>query len=392
MRRPDPAAALLAPAHLELAESVGAALDAIDIDELEWERTGTFPWETFARLAAEGLTGLTLPAQFGGGDLDRLSAVVAHEQVARRSLTLGEGVQIALNGPVYAISRLGRPGLVERLVPDVVAGRSLTAIAITEDQAGSDLGAIETSFTRTADGVRVNGTKCFVTAGALADSAMVLGRWGGEGLEGLGYVVVDRSTPGCEVTRTWNKMGGNAIPEVVLSFNDCEVPDDNIVIGEMPGIDGFKQAMSSYNAMRLGIAVMCVGAGAGILDHITRHLQARRQFRAPLSQLQGLQWRVARLATRLEQARLLTYVVAAQTDAGGFPDPVGAAQAKLAASEVALELADAAIQFDGWRGIVSEQEQPSELIYRQLRGWTIAGGTSESLLNTIGASMLRAPR
>lgn len=391
MNAHDPSSSLLKREQRELASQARRAIEAIEVDEPGWEQARQFPWDAFSQLADHGMTGLTLPSRYGGRDLDRLSAVVAHEQIARRSLTLAEGVQIALNGPAYAIAQLGSPDLASRLLPDVVRGNRLISIAITEEQAGSDLGALQTTFRRTRTGVVVTGSKCFVTAGALADCALVLGRWGGSGLDGLGYVLVDRSLPGVEVERSWRKIGGNSIPEVVLTMRNCEVPAENVVIDQLPGNEGFKQAMNSYNAMRLGIAAMCVGAASGVLDHIVEHLNERQQFGRPLSTLQGLQWRIAGLATRLEQARLLTYAVAAQTDAGNFPSAVGAAQAKLCASEVALELANEAIQLDGWRGIVSEEGRPSELTYRQLRGWTIAGGTSESLLNTIGAAVLRKP-
>ena len=185
------------------------------------------------------------------------------------------------------------------------------------------------------------------------------------------------------------KMGGNAVPEAVVRFDDVVVPAANVVVGPLPGREGFKAAMRTYNAMRLGIAALCLGASQTLLEIIVRHAHERLQFGRSISEFQGLQWRLARLATRLEQARLLTYAVAADCDDDGFPDAVLAAHAKLAASEVAIELAQEAIQIQGWRGMVRDDQHQTELMYRQLRGWSIAGGTTESLLNAIAADTLR---
>jgi alkylation response protein AidB-like acyl-CoA dehydrogenase len=390
MSRVNLADQLLSSEDLAARDWALRTLDAIIVDEFGWEETATFPWAQMRQLGEAGVLGTTLPTSVGGASADRLRSVVVHEQIARRSLTLAEGAQIALNGPPFALSKCADPALSERLLPAIVRGEATMAIAITEEQAGSDLGATSTVFSARGDEMIVDGTKCFVTAGALSASFLVLGRFHGSGLDGLGYVLVEADRPGVTVVRTWEKMGANAVPEAVVRFNQVAVPAANVVIGEMPGREGFKAAMRTYNAMRLGIAALCVGAGQTLLETIVGHARARQQFGRPIAEFQGLQWRVARLATRLEQARLLTYATAADCDDDGFPDAVFAAHAKLAASEVAIELAHEAMQLRGWRGMVRDREHQTELMYRQLRGWSIAGGTTESLLNTIAADTLRS--
>lgn len=367
---------------------VGEVLDGIPIDEDGWERTQRYPIESVKLLGQAGVLGLTLPTALGGGGRDRLTSVAVHEEIARRSLTLAEVAQIALNGPPYALSKVGAPALGERILPAVMRGEHLMAIAITEEDAGSDLGALATLFEIDGDEVVVSGHKCFVTAGSLAGSFLVLGRFSGTGLNGLGYVLVDGTCPGVEVERTWTKMGGNAIPEAAVRFDRCRLSIDNVVVGPSPRADGFKHAMRSYNAMRLGIAAIGLGAGQASLDRTVAHLRGRQQFGAPLASLQGLRWRIARLSTRLEQARLLTYAAAQLVDDHGFPPARETAAAKLAATEVAIDIANEEIQLAGWRGMVQGPGNPAELHFRQLRGWAIAGGTSESLLNAIAASVL----
>ena len=155
-------------------------------DQARWEADGTFPWDMVQGLAGAGLLGLTHPEQIGGGQASRLDAILALEQVARESFTLAEAVQIATNGPAYVLSVIADPAVRDAYVPDVVAGRALLSIAITEDAAGSSLGDTATTVRRVEDGVVVNGTKGFVTAGSLASAHLVMARFGGEGLRGLG--------------------------------------------------------------------------------------------------------------------------------------------------------------------------------------------------------------
>nr|BBH92125.1 acyl-CoA dehydrogenase [Thermogemmatispora argillosa] len=353
-----------------------------------WEREGIFPWEHVATLAEQGLLGFTLPRAFGGLERSRLEAVLVLEQLARVCLTTAEIAHICMNGPSYAISRLGSQALQARYLPEVVAGKRLIGIAITEDEAGSSLGEISTRAHVRATSVVIDGRKCFTTIGDVGGTFEVVVRFGGEGTRGLGAVLVDADTPGFAVERVYEKIGGNGIHEAALRFEHCEVPREQVLIeGDPATSNGFKLVMRAYNALRLGIAANSLGVAQAALDQLVPYLLQRRQFGAPLAAAQGLRWRVARLALALEQARLLTYRAALLSDDYGFPPAYETALAKLAATEVALQAADEAIQVLGWRGIT--KDYAAERRYREIRGWTIAGGTSEMLLESLAKQVLR---
>jgi alkylation response protein AidB-like acyl-CoA dehydrogenase len=358
-------------------------------DDHEWEERAEFPWKEYRQLADDGVLRLTYPVEQGGRGGSRLHAVLLEEQFAARSFVLTEAVHVALNGPGYAISRIGNPRLAARWTPRVLSGESIISIAITEYEAGTALGDLATTFTRQDDGsLRVDGHKCFVTAGGLADAHLVVGRFGGGGLHGLGAVLVDATTPNLEVESTWSKMGGNAIPEVAIRFDGCVVPAENaVVVGEPGSTQGLRDTLHMYDALRLGIAGICLGVAQGSIDRAVGHLRERFQGGQRLADLQGLRWTWARLALQLEQARLLTYRAARLADENGFPPAAETAMAKLAASEVAVAAAEAAVQALGWRGVVRAAGHPAERVYRETRGWTIAGGTTESALNTLARDL-----
>jgi alkylation response protein AidB-like acyl-CoA dehydrogenase len=256
-------------------------------------------------------------------------------------------VQIAINGPAFVLSTFGTERLRRSYVPPVIAGRSLISIAITEEDAGSALGETATRVTDKGDVVVVDGTKCFVTGGGLSSAHLVMARFGGEGMRGLGYVLVPADAEGCRVVRTYEKLGGNAVPEAVVELRGCAVPADHVIIPGDPGsTGGFRRAMTTYNAMRLGIAAICCGVATRALCLAVRHLRTRQQSGRPLASYQGLRWRTAEIA------------------------------------------AGHAIQMLGWRGIVRDADHPAERLLREIRGWTIAGGTNEALLNLLAGELL----
>lgn len=358
--------------------------------EADWEAETAFPAQEVAALGRDGLLRLTHPGELGGDDGSRLDAMLAIEGVARASFTLAEVVQIAINGPAYVLSVLASEDVRRRYVPPVMRGETLISIAITEEEAGSSLADTSTSAVRNDAGeVVVNGTKCFVTGGSLSSAHLVMVRFGGEGLNGLGYVLVPADADGCVVSRTYEKMGGNAIPEAVVDFEDCVVPADHVIIDSgAQSKAGFRQAMTTYNAMRVGIAAICCGVAGRAIDLTVDHMNTRKQSGRPLARFQGLRWRVAELATDLEAARLLTYRAARMSDDNGFPPARETALAKLRATDVAVRAADNAIQTLGWRGVVRAEGHPAERIFREVRGWTIAGGTTEALLNFVASDVI----
>lgn len=374
----------------KLQSRVDAVIDELQPDDHGWEEDERFPWETVKGLADHGLLALTYPTNLGGSLAPRMHAVLVLERLARRSFTLAESAQLALNGPSYLITRWGSDELVHEYVEPVAAGEAIIAIAITELEAGSDLGRMTTSFRRDGDEIVVDGHKAFVSAGPLAKAALVVGRFGGTGLEGIGAVVVPTDSQGVTVETVYRKTGGNAVPEAAFTFNAVRVPESHLLIDEpLAGRDGLRRVLHSYNALRLGIAAICLGVADGAVTRVAKHLTQREQFGQPLAEFQGLQWSFARLSMDLEQARLLTYRSARRVDDDGIPSAIEAAMAKLAASEVAVAASSTAVQTMGWRGVVRGPAYPDERVLREVRGWTIAGGTNETLLTLIGKSSIR---
>lgn len=374
----------------ELQNRVDDVIDELQPDDHAWEEDERFPWEAVATLADHGLLSLTYPADLGGSSASRMDAVLVLERLARRSFTLAETAQLALNGPSYLLTRWGSTELVHKYVRPVAAGKAMIAIAITELEAGSDLGKMATSFRKDGDEIVVDGHKAFVSAGPLASAALVVGRFGGTGSEGIGAVVVPTDAEGVTIETVYSKIGGNAVSEAAFRFDAVRVPSSHILIDGPPvGREGLRRVLHSYNALRLGIAAICLGVADGAVTRVAKRLTTREQFGQPLADFQGLQWRFARLSTDLEQARLLTYRSARRVDEDGLPSAAEAAMAKLAASEVALEASSAAVQTMGWRGVVRGPDHPDERVLREVRGWTIAGGPNETLLTLIGKTYIR---
>ncbi len=219
------------------------ALTYFQADADRWEREGVFPWEHFKLLADHGILGLTLPRAYGGQQRPRIDAVLVQEQIARICFTTAEAAHLCMNGPAYAISRIGSPRLQEQYLPGVVEGKQLIGIAITEEAAGSSVGEVRTRAEVGETSVMVDGSKCFTTVGDIGSAFQVVVRFGGEGLCGLGSVIVDANTPGFSVERVFQKMGGNGIHEASLRFERCVVPVENILI---PGCKSFYSMGESW--------------------------------------------------------------------------------------------------------------------------------------------------
>jgi len=333
------------------------------------------------------LMGLTLPNEYGGKQKARIQAVIALECVARFSFTHAEVLQVAVNGPAYAIACLGNTALKEYCLPKAANGEWLIGIAVTEENAGSSLGDISCTVSSDQQRMVLNGHKSFTTGGSLFNAFEVVCRFGASGTKGIGSVIVTDTCPGFSVQKTFEKIGSNVIPEARISFDNCVIEDWQILIdGRDCSTTGFKTFIRSYNQMRLGIAAICLGIAYRGLDQIVQFLNQRIQFGKPLSAFQGLRWRVAELFTEFVKAKLLTYQAARTEDGLGFPDPVLTAMAKLAATESAVKVFDAAMQLMGSRGIVKDSLAAKGFL--DVRPWTIAGGTTEMMLEYIGGTLL----
>ena len=307
-----------------------------------------FPSESIAPMAELGLFGFTLPEQYGGNESDSLSYVIASEEIAKVSAShvMILGAQCTLTTPI--LLKWAHPDIVADLVPSMISGEKLGAFALTEPGAGCDAAAQQTTAVRDGDNYIINGSKIFITNAEQSEVFIVFAMTDkSKGVKGISAFVVERSkTEGFRVGPPEHKMGmhGSHTSEVFLK--NCVVPAKNLLGQEG---EGFKIAMATLDAGRIGVASMAVGIAQGAMDEALAYIKERVQFGKPIASNQGIQWRVADLATKLEAARLMTYRAAAMKDSGQrFTRE--SAMAKLYATEVAMEVTTQCVQLMGGLG------------------------------------------
>jgi 3-sulfinopropanoyl-CoA desulfinase len=353
------------------------------------DETEEFPqWAWDAMRKAE-LFGITIGERWGGAGLGDVESAIVLEELARADVSSAILAQLIFNGPPRAIEHLGSDALRDRWLPIAATGEGLFCIGISETEAGSAVGHMRARLIPDGDGFRLNAYKNYVTGGHKARACLVWCRFpGSEGVKGIGAVVVDLETPGVSVTGTHVKMGLRATSEAELAFDDVRIePEDVLVPGDSENSDSFKTLIAHINHERCGNAAMCVGAAQGALEYAVQYMNERRIGNSTLAELQGLQWKVADMATQLEGARLLLQRAVHMAGAGGTPPALETAMAKTAANLAAKFVCDEAIQLLGGYGF--SREYPVERVYRDIRGLCIGAGTVEIQRNFIGTSVLR---
>jgi alkylation response protein AidB-like acyl-CoA dehydrogenase len=339
-------------------------------DAFTWD--GVFPEKNLDVLAENDLLGIALPEKYGGGGYTPLEVVLAQEAVGRVCPDTAHILSRSSMGPPRVISELGNDHLKERYLERVATGDCIMSVAISEPQAGSDAGAMQTSATRAGDEVVLNGQKTWITKGNHADAFLVYARFDDD----IGAVVVDADADGLEIIDGYENMAGHIQND--LFFDDCAVPEEHILaLGE----DSFKELLKEFNVERCHNAMMCVACGLNAFDRALSYAQEREQFDQSIGDFQGIEWKLADMATKLEGARLLIYRAASQEN----PGRMGTSMAKVRANEVGQEVVDEALQIHGAMGY--SKESPMEYLYRLVRGWKIAGGTVEVQRNGIAEQL-----
>jgi alkylation response protein AidB-like acyl-CoA dehydrogenase len=347
-----------------------------------WDEREEYPWDNVKDLASAGFMGMTIPREYGGGDRPLLDVVLVIEEVARACGVTGRVVVEGNLGVVGALRAYGTEAQKRRYFPWVLEGEK-PAIAITEPEAGSAATALLTRAEETPDGWRLTGHKRYITGAGTSRLYLVYARFGGrDGADGIGGVFVERDTPGFRVGRREFMMGLRGIPEGELHFEGCVVPRENLLVG--PG-DGFKKLMRAYNGQRLGAATVALGLAQGAYERALAYSTERRQFGRPIADFQGIRWKLADMAVRLDAARLLIHRAAARADRG-FPDALEAAKAKTFTAEVAQAVTNEALQIHGAAGY--GRSLPLERMARDARMFAIGGGTLEMMRNLIADGLL----
>ena len=353
------------------------------------DETEEFPQGSWDAIRAADLFGITIGEQYGGMGLGDIEAAIVLEELARADVSSAILAQLTFNGPPRAIEHLGSDAMKDQWLPMAASGEALFCIGISETEAGSAVGHMRARLTADGDGYRLNAYKNYVTGGHKSRVCLVWCRFpGSEGTKGIGAVIVDLEADGVSIAGTHEKMGLRATSEAELAFDDVRIePSDVLLAGDANSNDAFRTLIGHINHERCGNAAMCVGAAQGALEYAITYMNDRVIGGRPLAELQGLQWKIADMATQLEGARLLLKRAVHLAGAHGTPPPLETAMAKTAANLAAKFVCDESIQLLGGYGY--SREYTVERVYRDIRGLCIGAGTVEIQKNFIGTNLLR---
>ncbi|EPW8856280.1 acyl-CoA dehydrogenase [Pseudomonas aeruginosa] len=348
----------------------------------EWEEAEEFPRELYLKAGAAGILGIGYPEAYGGScEGDLFAKVAASEELMR----CGSGGLVAglgsLDIGLPPVVKWARPEVRERVVPAVLRGEKIMALAVTEPSGGSDVANLKTRAVRDGDHYRVSGSKTFITSGVRADYYTVAVRTGGEGFAGISLLLVEKGTAGFSVGRKLKKMGWWASDTAELFFDDCRVPAENLI-----GVEnaGFACIMANFQSERLALAVMANMTAQLALEESLRWAREREAFGKPIGKFQVMRHRLAEMATQLEVSREFTYRQAAKMAAGKSVIKE-ISMAKNFATDVADRLTYDAVQVLGGMGYM--RESLVERLYRDNRILSIGGGSREIMNEIIGKQM-----
>ncbi|MCX4392362.1 acyl-CoA dehydrogenase family protein [Streptomyces sp. NBC_00053] len=349
----------------------------------QWEKDGIVSREAWLAAGRQGLLGLAVPEEYGGGgNTDfRYSAVLAEEFTRAGTPGLALGLHNDIIGPY--LTGLATDEQKRRWLPGFCSGETITAIAMTEPGAGSDLQGIRTTAEDKGDHWLLNGSKTFISNGILADLVVVVARTTPEGgAKGLSLIVVERGAEGFERGRNLDKIGQKSQDTAELFFNDVRVPKENL-LGERDG--AFIHLMTNLAQERMGIAVAGIAAAEHLLEITTKYVKEREAFGRPLSKLQHIRFEIAEMATECAVTR--TFIDRCIVDhSDGTLDAVHASMAKWWATELQKRAADRCLQLHGGYGYMADF--PVARAFTDGRIQTIYGGTTEIMKEIIGRSLL----
>jgi alkylation response protein AidB-like acyl-CoA dehydrogenase len=332
-----------------------------------------YPWDVAKLMAEQGLFGITIPERDGGQGGTLLDAVLAIEQVALACPRSADLIQAGNFGAIRVLAEFGSEAQKRRYLSQLLKGQILIAVAMTEPEAGSAVTELKTSAVADGSGFRVKGSKIFTTHSVHANVFLVYVRFG-EGLEGIGSVFVERGTDGVTFGPASNFMSGEQWSE--LHFNDAYVPSENVLFGS----GGFKKQIAAFNVERLGNSARSLALARYAYLAARSYALHRKQFGRPLCEFQGIQWKFASMKMELDAAQLLLYRAAANADRG-LPSAEETAIAKAYCNKAGFNIASEALQVMGAMGYT--QDLLVEYCFRRTRGWMIAGGAVEIMMNRI---------
>ena len=350
---------------------------------MTWDEANEFPADVVKKLGAMGLLGIIFPPEYGGAGLGYVDYVLAIEELS--AVDGSVGITLAAHNSLGTnhIFLAGNEAQRRKYVPRLASGEWLAAWGLTEPGSGSDAGGARTTAVKSGDGYVLNGNKTFITNGRYADVAVVIAVTDkSKGTHGLSAFVVEKGTKGFRPGKKENKLGLRASDTSELIFEDCEIPAENLLGAEG---EGFIDAMRVLDGGRISIAALALGIGRGALDAALKYVKERRQFGKTIAEFQGIQWKFAEMAVKLDAAQLLLYRAASSARDGRLPSAYETSIAKYAANTAGFEVANESLQVMGAMGYSTHTLV--EYCLRRTRGWMIAGGSLEMLKNRIAESV-----
>jgi butyryl-CoA dehydrogenase len=336
------------------------------------DRDARFPWEVVAKMSPLHFFGLQAPRAYGGAEQDTISYAITIEEISRVSGAMGLCLTVHNSVAVYPIVRFGTEEQKNRFLPAMTRGESIGAFCLTESNAGSDAGGVETIATRDGNDYIINGTKIFVTNGGVCGTALIFAITDPQNPQrSAGVFIVEKDSPGFSVGEMEDLCGMRANPVASLVMQDCRVPETNLL--GRPG-NGIKIALETLDTGRVGIAAQALGIAQAAFEESVRYSRERQQFKKPLSSFQTIQNYLADMATEIDAGRLLLYRACALKDAGR-PFGAEAAMAKLYCSGLATRVTNLAVQIHGGYGY--SREYNVERYFRDAKVTEIYEGTSE---------------
>jgi alkylation response protein AidB-like acyl-CoA dehydrogenase len=351
---------------------------------MEWDESQTFPIDLFHKMGSLGLMGVLVPQEYGGAGFGYTEYITSISEISRIDGSIGLSMAAHNSLCTNHLLQFGNAEQKSKYLPKLATGEWIGAWGLTEPNTGSDSGNMRTTGVRDGDHYIINGSKNFITHGKSGNLAVVIVRTGEPGnSKGMTSFLIEKGTPGFTSGKKENKLGMRASETAEMIFSDCRVHESQRL--GLEG-EGFKQAMKVLDGGRISIAALSLGIAMGAYDAALSYSKERHQFNQPISKFQGIAFKLADMATKIEAARLLTFRAGDLKDKG-LDVTKESAMAKLYASEVAVEVANEGVQIFGGYGYT--KDFPAEKYYRDAKLCTIGEGTSEIQKVVISRSILR---
>jgi len=351
---------------------------------MEWDEKQIFPIDLFHKLGEMGFMGVFIPQKYGGSGLNYHEYITVIEEISKVDSSIGLSVAAHNSLCTGHIYYFGNEAQKEKWLPKLASGKWIGAWGLTEHNTGSDAGGMNTTAKKEGDFYVLNGSKNFITHGKSGDVAVVMARTGEkDDAHGMSAFVIEKGTPGFTSGKKENKLGMRASETAELIFDNCRIPKENLLGHEG---DGFVQALKVLDGGRISIGALSLGISKGAYQAALKYAKERVQFGKPISEFQGISFKLAEMATEIEASELLLHKAASMKNKGQRMTKFGA-MAKMYASEACVKISSEAVQIHGGYGYT--KDFPVEKFYRDSKLCTIGEGTTEIQKVVIARSILK---